>query len=119
MLPEVGQVVAVVEGQLLARRDVAPGHDPYPSFDQLSIAIRRAAVIEEAGGIPGNSPVEVPMLVQMEEALIPRLAAIEGFRFVDPLPDILDHSATLDEVDGRESARPVNTRRRKSHRCDR
>ena len=119
MLPEVGQVVAVVEGQLLARGDVASSHNPYPFLDQFRVAIRRAAVIEDAGGILGNIPVEVPILVQVEDKLIPCFAAMDGFCLVDALSDILDHSATFDEVDGRESARPVNAGWSESHSCDR
>ena len=90
MLAEILQVVAVVEGQFLADRDVAAGDDPDAALDQFRVAVGRATVVEKARRIGFHLTVEIKFLVEMEEAVVAGAAAAEGFTLGNPLAPILD-----------------------------
>src|SRR5437867_205941 len=70
VLPKIVEVVAVVEGDFLARADIAVGNDPDAAVDQLGIAIRRATVVQEARRIPVHAAVKVEVVVEEENKLV-------------------------------------------------
>jgi hypothetical protein len=59
----IGKVVTVIIGQLLTRLEVAPGVDPDAPTHNIHLAIRIAAVIDEAGGIPVDAPIDIVLVV--------------------------------------------------------
>src|SRR5262245_19609311 len=62
---EVLQVVAVIERQLLAGRNRPHTHDPDPVFFfQTGFAIGFTTVIKPTCRIPGNVPIQIPLLVK-------------------------------------------------------
>lgn len=69
------EVVAVVEREFFAACYVAAGDDPDLALIALRVAVWRAAVVDEARGIPVHGPVEVPFVVERENAPVLGLAA--------------------------------------------
>lgn len=60
----IGKVVSIIEGDFLALGNIMAGNDPDSAFNKLSIAIGRAAMINETGRIPVNTPIQVILIVQ-------------------------------------------------------
>ncbi len=104
------QIIAIVERELLAATNIPPGNNPKFASQQFSIAIRRTAMVDESSGIPLHIAVQVVLGVQVEDAAVVPLAALEGLAFVDALSEVPDHSRPSGDSSRREAARSMNRR---------
>src|SRR6266487_1582199 len=84
------KIVAVVEGQLLARFDLAQSQNPDAVPVKFRFTIRRATVIDETRRIPGHVAVQVELVIQGEDVLVVLFAAPQRFGFGDLLAHVFD-----------------------------
>src|ERR1051325_11783814 len=92
VLAKTFQIVAVVEAQLLARRNVAARHDPDAAVDQRGIAVRYTTVVDEPRGIPADGAVEVMLIIERKDAGVVPLTTRERFRLGDLRAGVFDYA---------------------------
>lgn len=110
MVAVIHQVVAIVEAQFLAGRNVAPGDDPDMVAVLFRLTIGRATVIDESCRIPWHVAVQVHLFVERKNVRVARDATFERLVFGNPLTDVLDDARALRDGLPRESARAMNPR---------
>ena len=103
IFPVIHKVVSVVEGDLFARFDVAPGDDPNVAAFPLHFAIRRATMIDKTSRIPIHVTIQILPIIERKDILIVSLASPRRFLLVNLLAEILDHTGALRNVRSRES----------------
>src|SRR5258708_6655855 len=111
MLPVILQIEIVVKGNLFARHNVPIRDYPNAASYQLRIAIRRATMINEPRGVPGDVPIQVLVLVQTKNVFIVFLAELQRFLLADSSANILDHARAFGNCSRGESPGPMNERR--------
>lgn len=104
------QVVAVIEGQFLARGDRAQGVDENPSFVPFRLAIWRATVVDEPGWIPSDVAVQILLGINGEDVGVIRFATPLRFRLADIIADIFDDTRPGGDVLTRIAARAMDVR---------
>lgn len=96
-------VLAVIEREFLAGLDVAPGVNQNLLPDGERLGIRRAGVVDVAGGVASGAAVEGVLVAEREEVL----AAHPARLFVrDDDPDVLDDSSPRLDRPEREESQP-------------
>jgi hypothetical protein len=73
------QIIAVVESNFLASRNVAQGLDPDAALLAFGLAIGSATMIDTARGVPDKIAIEVKLVVQREDAPVLALATADRF----------------------------------------
>jgi hypothetical protein len=101
-------IVAVVERDFLAGPNVAQSRDPNPPLLAISLAIRRAAMIDKPRRVPVEITVQIKLIVKRKNAPILPLATPGGFRLGYFFPKIFDHPLAPFQRGCRENALAMN-----------
>ena len=99
------QSVSIIERQLFTLINIAKRDEPYLAFDILGLAIGIAGMIGEAGNIPFEVAIEIPLAVELEDidrADVPILSVVlliqpagAGLLLGNHLAQILDNVGVL------------------------
>jgi hypothetical protein len=108
VLAVIFQIVTVIEGDFLARIDVAQGANPNPAPDKFRHAIGRTAMIDTAGDVPLKIAVEIELVVEREDAPVLQFATAGRFLLGDFLAHIFNHLVAGVDVGRGEHAFTVN-----------
>ena len=95
IIPITFEIKAVVEGELLALKDIPIGHNPQAIFLQRGVAIRRTTVIQETGRVPSDIPIEIEFRSEGKDIDVILFAAAQRFPFINPLADVLNHASAF------------------------
>src|SRR4051812_21012538 len=85
------EIVTVIERELLAGGDVPTRHDPEFALQAFDVTIRSAAMVYETRGIPFNPAVQIALVIQAKNAIIPPPAPPQRLLLGDNLAHVLDN----------------------------
>src|SRR5881296_1580388 len=109
MLAKVLQIITVVERDLLGGSDVAQRDDPNTTIIiELGFCIRRATVIDEAGDVRFDAAVEVELVVDLKNIIIPLAAVSQRLLLGDSLADVFNDMFSGPNHCGRKAATALN-----------
>jgi len=102
------QIVTVVVGQLFAGRDVSVGDDPKMAIIALDEAVGVAMMIDEAGGVPLDTSIDVGVVIENKNEGIALNAAVVRLYLGDFLADILDDFLAAENFAPGECSKAMN-----------
>ena len=95
IIPIAFEIKAVVESELLTRRNIPIRYNPQAAFLQRGVAIWRATVVQETGRIPSDIPIEIEFRSEGKDIDVILFAAAQRFPLINPLTDVLNHAGAF------------------------
>src|SRR5260221_12163576 len=110
MLAILGQIVTVVVAQFFADRDVSLSDDPKVALIGLDEAVGVAMMIDEAGGVPLDTSINVRVVIENKNEWVALDAAVVRFDLGDFFADIFDDLFAAENFTPGERSKAMNGR---------
>jgi hypothetical protein len=103
------RIIPVIKGQFFSGLDISKGDNPDSASGEFCYTIRITGMIDVAGGISENLPINIILPTEGKNIDIPLVYALGTFCFGNPLAYVLNNPGVFFDILGGKQSSTDNT----------